>query len=522
MRNRNFKSYASWAEQVLARMFYRHGVFCASHPMLMLSFSILIALVIGSPTVYKATKRLFWSTQVNEPDHFWDTPASREPVDEERFVQRFGKDPVLRIEQVVINASAVADNYVGVLEKPVLMYVLDLERRIERARASVDCAGVLFDHGTSLTAANLIEFGLGDICYKALGDNRCLVHTPLEFWSSNPDILSRDPDLLATLSTAPRLSSFGIPLPFSSVFTDIVTRNERKSDKFRNASLSSRELVSAGSIVITFFLKDLDAVQFGGCKTSDLWDKLWNDSILDHRSERGYGYAGAGAITRVDDPLERVWRGKGDVKHLYYQFGENVQRITSEHVVLAISYSLVFLYISLVLGRVDLVKSKFGLGAAAVCMVLYSFAMSIGLCEFLGVETSVLVPWEVLPFLIILMGVENIYVLTNAVVTTSLDLPVRERVGMGLGKVGLRMITSLTTEMSILLIGSAINIPALQEFCLFGAVSLVISFFMEVTFFVTVLAIDIRRLEVGGIFVRLLYANCALVVRSAQTPSTQI
>lgn len=96
------------------------------------------------------------------------------------------------------------------------------------------------------------------------------------------------------------------------------------------------------------------------------------------------------------------------------------------------------------------------------------------------------------------IGVENILVLTNAVVNTSLDLPVKERVGLGLSQVAIKMSLSLGGEMVILLLGSLISIRALQEFCLYAAVSIVMDYFLQITFFTSVLAIDIRRLEVNG------------------------
>ncbi len=180
------------------------------------------------------------------------------------------------------------------------------------------------------------------------------------------------------------------------------------------------------------------------------------------------------------------------------------------------AYFLVFLYISLVVSKVDLVKSKFGLGITAVAMIFSSLFMSVGLWDILGVRTM-LIPWyairsfhcpapffstlnffrEVLPFLVMAIGVENILVLTNAVVNTSLDLPVKERVGLGLSQVAIKMSLSLCGEMAILLLGSLISIRALQEFCLYAAVSIVMDYFLQITFFTSVLAIDIRRLEVS-------------------------
>ncbi|ORY37662.1 sterol response element binding protein cleavage-activating protein [Rhizoclosmatium globosum] len=165
-----------------------------------------------------------------------------------------------------------------------------------------------------------------------------------------------------------------------------------------------------------------------------------------------------------------------------------------EYAIVLLSYIIVFFYISLVLGRVELVKSKFGLGMGAVIMVFSSLTMSVGLTSWMGV-TSTLVPWEVLPFLIIAIGVENIFVMTNAVVTSSIDLPVRERVGIGLSKVGAKMTSKVFHELCLLVLVSLINVPALQEFCLFATVAVVIDFMMQITFFTTILSIDIRRLE---------------------------
>lgn len=42
-------------------------------------------------------------------------------------------------------------------------------------------------------------------------------------------------------------------------------------------------------------------------------------------------------------------------------------------------------------------------------------------------------------------------------------------------------------------------VPAIQEFCLFAWVGLLIDFFMQMIFFVTVLSIDIRRMELSDL-----------------------
>ncbi|KAF9111514.1 hypothetical protein BGX27_004806 [Mortierella sp. AM989] len=175
--------------------------------------------------------------------------------------------------------------------------------------------------------------------------------------------------------------------------------------------------------------------------------------------------------------------------------------ISAEYWLLAMAYFVMFLYISLSVGRVDLVKSKYGLGIAAVATVFVSLLMSIGLCSVFGV-TLTLMPWEILPFMIIVVGVENINILVHAVVETSMDLPVKERVGRGLGTVGVSITLTLVAELCLLVIGAMTTIPAVQEFCTFAIAAVVMDYVLQMTFFITVISIDIRRLELSDLSTR--------------------
>ncbi|KAF9171431.1 hypothetical protein BGX21_008199 [Mortierella sp. AD011] len=172
--------------------------------------------------------------------------------------------------------------------------------------------------------------------------------------------------------------------------------------------------------------------------------------------------------------------------------------ISAEYWLLAMAYFVMFLYISLSVGRVDLVKSKYGLGIAAVVTVFVSLLMSIGVCSVLGV-TLTLMPWEILPFMIIVVGVENINILVHAVVETSMDLPVKERVGRGLGAVGVSITLTLVAELCLLVIGAMTTIPAVQEFCTFAIAAVLMDYVLQMTFFITVISIDIRRLELSDL-----------------------
>ncbi|KND00509.1 hypothetical protein, variant [Spizellomyces punctatus DAOM BR117] len=461
------------AHDLFSGLFYRHGLFCASHPYVVLFFSFSLMFFLSYPIVTQLHTNLR-EREPSEPIQFWETTSSRTPVDQESFSEKYGSEPFLHLEQIVINVNLSdfkegGDR--GVLDRRLLKYALDIQERMSQAVA------MFTEEGYIGTTAYARRYALDDICYKPYGRNNCLIHSPLEYWGSDPTRFLNDDDYFSTLSNASVVSSLGIPIPLHSVFGGIMLDS------------TTGTLKSAQSMVITYFLTERNHTSPIRETVSDVWDKLW-ESVFPPSSQMD----ASNIVDGLPNPLS--WRANGEVKHIFYEFARSTTLLNGESLVLSVMYLIVFLYISLVLGKVDLVKSKFALGFGAVVTVFSGLIMSVGLCSMLGVKTS-LVPWEVLPFLIIMVGVENIFVLTNAVVTTSMDLPVKERVGLGLGKVGVSMSLSLGGEMCLLLISSTMSIPALQDFCLFGAVSIVMDYLMQITFFITILSIDIRRLELS-------------------------
>ncbi|KAJ1562327.1 hypothetical protein HK405_013449, partial [Cladochytrium tenue] len=278
-------------------------------------------------------------------------------MQEEQFIERYGSQPFLRLEQVVVNASdskLLYDNGRGrgVLSKDMLMRVLDLQRRLSETKVNAsDFHHLEASFAHAWPAATAI--GLEDICYKPFPDGRCLVHSMLEYWHSSADILSEDDDILSTLSNSSKLSSFGTPIPLHSVLGGVTYESPTSHPRHGSGRVSG-----AASIVITYFLE----LKWGLLAeseewTTSVWNRLWEAALLSEETLVAQGQA-----------FEIGWRSEGEVRHLYYAFDHPNDFISAEFVILCISYLLVFLYISLVLGRVELVKSKFGLGFSAVLM----------------------------------------------------------------------------------------------------------------------------------------------------------
>lgn len=110
-----------------------------------------------------------------------------------------------------------------------------------------------------------------------------------------------------------------------------------------------------------------------------------------------------------------------------------------------------------------------------------------------------------MPFVLVIIGVENIFILTNAVTSTSMELEVKERVGKGLEKVGVSMTKNLFTRLFVLFIIST-AIDLVQEFCIFTSVAIIIDYLLQMSFFITTLSIDLQRLEVTTC--RFIIFNC--------------
>jgi hypothetical protein len=122
--------------------------------------------------------------------------------------------------------------------------------------------------------------------------------------------------------------------------------------------------------------------------------------------------------------------------------------------------------------------------------------MSVGICTYFGLQ-STLNKSEILPYLIIFIGFENIVVLTKSVVSTPINLDVRYRIALGLQKESWKITTNLSFELIIIFCGFLTMVPAIQEFCAFAYVGLLIDFFLQMIYYVTVLSIDIRRMEIS-------------------------
>lgn len=98
-----------------------------------------------------------------------------------------------------------------------------------------------------------------------------------------------------------------------------------------------------------------------------------------------------------------------------------------------------------------------------------------------------------MPFLLLGIGVDDMFVLCNSVDQTDLNKPASERISEAVGHSGPAVtITSLTNCLAFAF-GSANSLPALSSFCAFASVSILMLYFSAISIFLSVLVWDTER-----------------------------
>jgi len=179
------------------------------------------------------------------------------------------------------------------------------------------------------------------------------------------------------------------------------------------------------------------------------------------------------------------------MKHFYYEPEWHLM----DFAYLIGVYFIVFLYISFSVGKIDLVKSKFGLGFTAFLTVIASLTMSLGICTFFGLSSVSLSGSEIYPFMVVVFGLENILIIVKAVMSTPEEFDVKYRIATGLYNQGGNITRSVITLALMLTVGIVIFNYMIKEFCIIALVGLLCDWFLQLTFFPTCLSIDLRRLE---------------------------
>ncbi|CDS01201.1 related to Sterol regulatory element binding protein cleavage-activating protein [Sporisorium scitamineum] len=397
----------------------------------------------------------------------------------------------IRVEHVFVTTDDVMAGRgprFGVLEKRILNSALQLQNSIEsELRKDVDEDAL--EHDLVCIQARSSFPGRSPSLNTASGNVEpaaCLTLSPLEYWSMDSQAILHD------------------DAPAQFVAQSLLNRTRLGAPLSPSTTLAGRwhlfkRLPRAEFLAFTFFLRNDDPNSCSQARVSQSIARLTVPSVAGATAGRSSWHE---VLTRVTGGQVRLIASPENISHsLVLQFAPDAaaSKHKPTHIFLLTAYAFVIIYISRGLIKLRKVHSRFGLAFTGTTQLLISMIMSVSICALLGIRLT-LVPWELLPFVIVVVGSENMYSLTKAIVDTPLSLTVSSRIAHGLGKVGVPItLTTLADILLLLVIALFIGVRAVREFCVFAIFSLIMDWFLQMTFFVTVLSIDMQRLELADL-----------------------
>ncbi|EGV93491.1 Niemann-Pick C1 protein, partial [Cricetulus griseus] len=376
-------------DDCLRRMFTKWGAFCVRNPTCVIFFSLVFITACSSGLVFVRV--------TTNPVELWSAPHSRARLEKEYFDKHFG--PFFRMEQLIIQAPNTSEHiyepypsgsdvsFGPPLNKEILHQVLDLQIAIESITTSYNnktvtlqdiCVAPLSPYNKNCTIISVLNYfqNSHSVLDHQVGDDFYVYadyHTHFLYCVRAPTSLN-DTSLLHD----PCLGTFGGP-----VFPWLVL-----------GGYDDQNYNNATALVITFpvsnYYNDTEKLQ-----RAQAWEKEFIDFVKSYKNPNlTISFI---AERSIEDELNR--------------------ESNSDVFTIAISYAIMFLYISLALGHIKscsrlLVDSKISLGIAGILIVLSSVACSLGVFSYMGMPLTLIVI-EVIPFLVLAVGVDNIFILVQ-------------------------------------------------------------------------------------------------------------
>lgn len=436
---------------VLGAIFGRIGGACARFPAITIVSSIVIVVLMSLGWLRFAVE--------TDPVRLWVSPTSEAAQEKEYFDANFG--PFYRAEQ----AFLVNDTSSGgqVLSYETLSWWFDVESRVHRM--------ISLDR----------ELILDDVCFKPTGD-ACVIQSVTGYFGGS--VWNLDPE-----NWEERLRHCVDSPGDVSCLPDF--KQPLKPEMILGGYEESGDPLDAQALVATWVVNNHAQSSEGELKAQD-----WEDSfkrifevVQEEANERGLRVS---FNTEVSLEQELNKSTNTDAK------------------IVVVSYIIMFVYASLALGSVTvtwkslftnpanaLVQSKFTLGIVGIAIVLMSVSASVGLFSLAGVKATLIIA-EVIPFLVLAVGVDNIFLIVHEFERINVSHPdeeIDERVGRAAGRIGPSIFLSAITETVAFALGVFVGMPAVKNFAAYAAGAVFVNAILQITLFISVLALNQRRVE---------------------------
>ena len=172
------------------------------------------------------------------------------------------------------------------------------------------------------------------------------------------------------------------------------------------------------------------------------------------------------------------------------EFGSTVNRDITK---LQIALIAILIYATMTLSKWSegCNGARVGVTMCGIVSIGMAVASAYGLGAYFGIFYSPLM--NVLPFLLLGIGVDDMFVIINAYDNAAYEPDPNERMARALRVAGMSITVTSFTDITAFLIGSTTSLPALRNFCFYAAFGIFFDYLYQITFFTACLALDEKR-----------------------------
>ncbi|RHZ39185.1 hypothetical protein DYB31_002228 [Aphanomyces astaci] len=435
----------SLMESLVSRAMASWGSFVGRHPIQVLVLMSVVAAV-ASSGLHRAVIEV-------DPIKLWVAESSTAFQERDRFGKLFM--PFYRTSQMILrpkDGGSIARGFV-------LKEAIHLQAKVAALRA-VD--------GNQ-------DVGLDDICWRATG-TACTVNAITQYFQNNAshfDVYDQHDLALghfenclftpayADVQTCQKLAAKNIVLP--------PTMSGMSSIPPTTAMLST-------ILAYNFYDEALNS-------KAKAWERRFISFLRDERRENAVFTLDFMAEVSIGDEIAAASRG--DVTPA------------------ALSYVLMIVYVTLGINRWNwsdlrhsFSRANLVLGFVGIFLILVSVLSTIGLFSWGGVPIQIVI-MEVVPFLTLAIGVDNIFLLVHQIHVVQSDcpdhLPPDVLLSAALAKIGPSIVLASVSEATAFIFGCITPMPAVLWFAAFAAAAVLVNFVFQMTMFIALLALDARN-----------------------------
>jgi len=422
--------------------FLKIGSFIGRRPGVSIAMSLLLVVVCGAGFSQMKSE--------SRGDKLWIPQGTRAQQDEAKYTVHF--PPLVRVNDMLLEAKASDSG--GALTKEFLAAAIDLHVKIE----------ALSFKGDNLTT----------LCVMSPADGHpCLIQSILGAWRYSPSVLQADADPIATLNN----------------------QNMGRADMERflgGAKFDSNgRLTDAKALRVSYFVQSNREMTGGDYEDprGEGWEKKFLELLKCDAPKCTDGKCVCDYASSQFAVYPQAWRSFSD------EFGDVVRGDVG---LINSAFLIMIVYLVINLGGLGhKIKSRALLAFGSVIAIVLGGAAGYGLSMWFQFKYTPV--HSVLPFVVLGIGVDDSFVIMNALDRTDPNLPVPERIAKAISHAGVSIMVTSLTDFVALMISVSSALPALSSFCMYASLAVLFLFVLQITLFTALATFDAHRVRSGRI-----------------------